>query len=161
MRATCTTAALTAATIILGAGSAAAAPPPQPATEVMGFHDVRRVVDTHDVGLRSSEPRAGDVLVFDNLLRHPDRLDAATRQVLGRFPSRCVMAEGTRARCTGTLELRDGSISVEGTPDLAVPPIQMTVTGGTGRYAGVTGSALLEPTHVDGTSLLTVRLQRS
>jgi hypothetical protein len=156
----CTTAALAAATIILGASAAAAAPSRQPATEVLEFHDVSRLVAAHDVGERSSQPRPGDVLVFDNLLRHPDRLDAATRQVLGRFPSRCVLDEGTTARCAGTLELRDGTISVEGTPDLAVTPIDMTVTGGTGRYDGVSGTAQLVPTDDEGTSLLTVRLQR-
>ena len=160
MRATCTTAALAAATIILGATGAAAAPTRQPSTEVLQFHDISRLVAAHDVGERSSQPRPGDVLVFDNLLRHPDRLDAATRQVLGRFPSRCVMEEGTRASCEGTLELRDGTISLEGTPDLASTPIDTTVTGGTGRYAGVSGSAQLTPTDTPGTSLLTVRLAR-
>ena len=161
MRAIRTATALSLAMISLGTTAATAAPPSdQPAREGMEFLDVRRQVSAHDVGEPSSTPRAGDVLVFDNLLRHPDRLDAATRQVLGRFPSRCVLEEGTRARCEGTLELRDGTISVEGTPDLAVTPIDMVVTGGTGRYDGVSGSAQLVPTEMEGTSLLTVRLER-
>ena len=160
MRATRTAVALTAATIVFGATGAAAAPTPEPEREVLQFLDVSRLVASHDVGPRSSTARPGDVLVFDNLLRHPDRLDAATRQVLGRFPSRCVLDEGTRARCEGTLELRDGTISVEGTPDLAVTPIDIVVTGGTGRYADVTGEARLTPTDTPGTSLLTVELQR-
>ena len=160
MRATCTTATVTAVTIIFGATSAAASPGREPAAEVLHFHDVSRLVATHDVGARSSEPRPGDVLVFDNLLRAPDRLDVATRQVLGRFPSRCTLEEGSRARCEGALELRDGTIFVQGTPDLAVSPIDITVTGGTGRYEDVTGRAQLEPTDVPGTSLLTVRLTR-
>ena len=160
MRATCTAAAWTAATIIFGATAAAASPDRAPATEVMHFHDVSRLVAAHDVGGRSAAPRPGDVLVFDNLLRDPDRLDAVTRQVLGRFPSRCTLEEGSRARCEGSLELRDGTISVEGTPDLAATPIDMTVTGGAGRYAGVSGSAQLTPTTTPGTSLLTVRLSR-
>ena len=160
MRATCTAAALTAATIILGATGAAASSGPEPTSESLQFHDISRLVATHDVGGRSSAPQPGDVLVFDNLLRDPYRLDAATRQVLGRFPSRCTLEEGSRARCEGTLELRDGSISVEGTPDLSTTPIDMTVTGGTGRYAAVTGTAQLTSTAEPGTSLLTVRLTR-
>src|SRR3712207_6486483 len=114
MRATRTATALAAAMISFGATGAAAAPTSQPAREGLQFLDVSRLVATYDVGRPSSEARPGDVLVFDNLLRHPDRLDAGTRQVLGRFPSRCVLAEGTSARCEGSLELRDGSIFVEG-----------------------------------------------
>jgi len=161
MRAIRTATALSVAMMSFGATAATAAPPSdQPAREVMEFLDISRQVAAHDVGERSSAPRPGDVLVFDNLLRHPDRLDAATRQVLGRFPSRCVLEEGTRARCEGSLELRDGSIFVEGTPDLAVTPIDIVVTGGTGRYADVAGEARLTPTDTPGTSLLTVRLAR-
>lgn len=161
MRATRTAVALGLAMIPFCATAATAAPPSdQPAREVMEFLDIRRQVAAHDVGDRSSTPRPGDVLVFDNLLSHPDRLDAATRQALGRFPSRCVLEEGTRARCEGSLELRDGTISVAGTPDLAVTPIEMVVIGGTGRYADVTGEARLTETDTPGTSLLTVHLDR-
>jgi hypothetical protein len=160
MRATRAAAALTAAMITFGATEAAAAAESEPAREVLQFLDISRQVAAHDVGQPSSEPRAGDVLVFDNLLRHPDRLDAVTRQVLGRFPSRCTLDEGTRADCRGSLLLRDGTIDVTGTPDLSVSPIDMQVTGGTGRYAGVTGSARLVPTGTPGTSLLTVDLRR-
>ncbi len=160
MRAIRTATAVTTAILTFGATGAAAAPPSEPTREVLQFLDIRRQVAAHDVGERSSTPRAGDVLVFDNLLRAPDRLDAATRQVLGRFPSRCVLEEGTQARCEGRLELRDGTISVEGTPDFAVTPIDIVVTGGTGRYEDVTGRAQLEPTDTEGTSLLTVHLER-
>ena len=70
------------------------------------------------------------------------------------------MVEGTRAECEGTLELRDGTIDVTGTPDLAVTPIDLVVTGGTGRYATATGSAQLAATDVPGTHRLTVVLER-
>jgi len=161
MRATGTAAVLTAATIIIGTTAAAyAAPAGQPAEETLSFLDIRRQVASHDVGEGSSQPQPGDVLVFDNLLRHPDRSDAVTRQVLGRFPSTCTLQEGTRARCEGRLRLRDGTIDVTATPDLAVSPIDIVVTGGTGRYAGVSGSAQLTPTDVPDTSRLVVRLIR-
>jgi len=161
MRAIRTATALSLAMIPFGTTAASATPPSdQPAREVIEFLDISRQVAPEDVGESSSAPHAGDVLAFHNLLRHLHQLDAATRQVLGRFPSRCVLGEGTLARCEGSLELRDGSISVEGTPDLAVTPIEMVVTGGTGRYAGVTGEARLTPTETPGTSLLTVHLQR-
>jgi hypothetical protein len=100
------------------------------------------------------------VLRFNNLLRHVDTSDAITRQVLGRFPSTCTPLEDTVYRCAGTLLLRDGTIEVTGTPDFAVSPIDMVVTGGTGRYATVTGSARLTPTDAPGTSVLDLSLIR-
>ena len=143
-----------AALVPLGVPTAAAAPPP-PASESIELLDVSRPVAGPE-----GEPSPGDVYEFDNLLRHPDRLDAATRQVLGRFPSACTVVEGTRAECEGTLVLRDGTIEVAGTPDLAVTPIDMTVTGGTGRYATATGTAQLIPTETPGVSRLIVTLER-
>jgi hypothetical protein len=153
MRRTWTTAGLVAAMTAIGAPGAAAAPPDQPELEVLRFVDISR-----PIGPPASE---GDALRFNNLLRHVDRGDAVTRQVLGRFPSTCTPTEGTRYECEGTLELRDGSMDVTGTPDLAASsPIDMVVTGGTGRYATVTGSARLTPTGAPGTSLLDVTLVR-
>ena len=151
---TATVGIVAAALVPFGAPAAAAAPPP-PASETIQFLDVSRPVAGPE-----GDPSPGDVYEFDNLLRHPDRLDAATRQVLGRFPSTCTVVEGTRAECEGTLVLRDGTIAVTGTPDLAVSPIDMTVTGGTGRYATVTGSARLVPTGTDGVSHLVITLER-
>jgi hypothetical protein len=160
MRATRTTVALTAAMISFGTTQAAAAPAGQPGEEILTFLDISRQVAAHDVGEGSSQPQPGDVLVFDNLLRHPDRSDAATRQALGRFTSTCTLQEGTSARCEGRLRLRDGTVDVAATPDLDGSPIDVVVTGGTGRYAGVSGSARLTPIDVPGTSRLVVRLTR-
>jgi hypothetical protein len=160
MRPARTATVLTAAMISFGTTQAAAAPAGQPGEEILSFLDISRQVAVHDVGEGSSQPQPGDVLVFNNLLRHPDRSDAVTRQVLGRFPSTCTLEEGTRARCEGQLRLRDGTIDLTATPDLAVSPIDIVVTGGTGRYAGVSGSAQLTPTDVPGTSRLVVRLSR-
>ena len=133
----------------------AAAAPSAPAQESLEFLDVSRPVAGPE-----GAPDPGDVYEFANLLRHPDRLDAVTRQALGRFPSACTVVEGTRAECAGTLVLRDGTIEVTGTPDLSLTPIDMTVTGGTGRYEGVTGSARLTPTATAGASRLLVTLER-
>lgn len=143
-----------------GTTGAVAAPPDEPGREVLEFLDLSRLVAVHDAGARGSEPQPGDVYVFDNWLRHPDRSDAVTRQPLGRFPSTCTVVQGTQVTCEGTLELRDGSLSVSGTPDLAVPTIDMVVTGGTGRYATATGSAQLTATDRPGTSRLVVVLDR-
>ena len=145
---------------MFGASPAAAAPDPQPPREGLQFLDVSRPVAVHDAGPRSAEPQPGGVYVFANLLRHPDTSDAVTRQVLGRFPSTCTVVQATQARCTGRLELRDGTIEVAGEPDLAVAPIDMVVTGGSGRYESVAGSARLTPTDRPGVSLLEVTLQR-
>jgi hypothetical protein len=152
---TLTVVAAAAALVPLGAPTAAASTPLPPASETIELLDISRPVAGPE-----GTPSPGDVYEFDNLLRHPDRLDAATRQVLGRFPSTCTVVEGTTVECEGTLVLRDGTIAVTGTPDLAVSPIDMTVTGGTGRYATATGSAQLVPTDTDGVSRLIITLER-
>jgi hypothetical protein len=155
MRATRATAGVVAVMTVFGATEAAAAPPSEPVDEILVFLDISRVVSGP-----AGEPRPGDTYVFANILRHTDRSDAVTRQMFGRFPSTCTVVEGTQAECAGTLELRDGTIAVEGTPDLTVTPIDMTVTGGTGRYSTVTGSAQLTATDHPGTHRLTVVLER-
>ncbi len=161
MRGMGTTAGLVAALVLFGGPAAAApyGPESTPDSEVLTFVDISRQVGGHD-GERPGELDSGDVLRFNNYLRFPDPQDAITRQTLGRFPSSCTIEEGTRARCQGELRLGDGTIQVTGTPDLAESPIDMVVTGGTGRYADVTGSAQLTPTDVPGASLLTVTLTR-
>jgi hypothetical protein len=151
MRSTWTTAGLVAAMVVIGAPGAAAAPVDEPERESIRFLDISRPIGSP----------GDDVLRFNNVLRHDSTADAITRQVLGRFPSTCTPTEGTRYECEGTLELRDGSIDVTGTPDFAASsPIEMVVSGGTGRYATVTGSARLTPTGAAGTSLLEVELVR-
>jgi Dirigent-like protein len=160
MRAMRATAGMVAMMVAFGTTEAAAAPPDEPEREVLEFLDISRLVAVHDAGPRGSEPQPGDVYVFDNVLRHPDRSDAVTRQPLGRFPSTCTVVQGTQAECEGTLELRDGTVTVTGTPDLTATPIDMVVTGGTGRYATATGTARLTATDHPGTHRLTVLLER-
>ena len=150
------TAGLVAGMVAAGAPGAAAAPHDQPEREVLRFLDITRPIGDDDPGTH----HRGDVLEFDNLLRHVDRSDAITRQVLGRFPSTCTPAGGTDFRCEGTLVLRDGTIGVTGTPDLSTSAIDMVVTGGTGRYASATGTARLTPTDAPGSSVLEVSLVR-
>ena len=162
MRGMSTTAGLVAAMVLFGGSAASGAPQVPTSTpdhEVLRFLDISRHKLVHDEG-RPGEPDPGDVIRFDNLLRYPDPQDSITRQVLGRFPSTCTIVEGTVARCDGELWLRDGTVEVEGTPDTAQPTIEFVVTGGTGRYEGVSGSGHLAPTDVPGTSLLTVTLVR-
>lgn len=155
MGATRATVGTVAMMVAFGTTGAAAAPLAQPEREVLVFLDISRPVAGPD-----GEPQPGDTYVFRNVLRQMDRSDAVTRQWFGRFPSTCTVVQGTRAECEGTLELRDGTIAVEGAPDLTVTPIDMVVTGGTGRYATVTGAAQLTPTDAPGTSRLTVVLER-
>ncbi|MCV2490791.1 hypothetical protein OF117_15645 [Geodermatophilus sp. YIM 151500] len=157
---TTTVGIVAAALACSGAAAADAAPATAPVGESLELLDVSRPVAVPDAVRDGAPPSPGDVFRFDNLLRHPDRRDAATRQVLGRFPSTCTVVEGTRAECAGTLVLRDGTIEVTGTPDLALDTIDMTVLGGSGRYAAVSGSARLTPTGADGVSRLVVSLQR-
>lgn len=141
--------------VAFGTTEAAAAPPTEPEREVLEFLDISRLVTGPE-----GTPDPGEAFVFANILRLPDRSDAVTRRWFGRFPSTCIVVQGMQAECEGTLELPDGTITVEGTPDLAVSPIDMVVTGGTGRYATVTGSAQLTGTDRAGTSRLSVVLDR-
>ena len=156
---TLTVGVVAAALVSFTAAAAAAAPAGEPVHDSMEFLDLSRPVEEPERALHAAPPSPGDVLRFDNLLRATDRLDAATRQPLGRFQSQCTIVEGTHAECEGTLVLRNGTIDVTGTPDLASSPIEMTVTGGSGGYAGVTGSARLTPTDVPGVSLLVVTVE--
>ena len=156
---TLTVGVVAAAVVSFGATAAIAAPAGEPVHDSMSFLDISRPVAEPGRALHGAPPSPGDVLRFDNLLRATDRLDAVTRQPLGRFPSQCTIVEGTQAECEGTLVLKNGTIDVTGTPDLASSPIEMTVTGGSGGYAGVTGSARLTPTEAEGVSLLVVTVE--
>jgi hypothetical protein len=149
------TAGMVAAMMAFGTTGAAAAPLAEPEREVLVFLDISRPVAGPD-----GDPQPGDTYVFRNILRHPDRSDSITRQMFGRFPSTCTVVAGTRAACEGALELRDGTIDVEASADLAALPIDFVVTGGTGRYDTATGTGRLTATDSPGTHRLTVVLMR-
>jgi hypothetical protein len=156
-----TTASLVAAMVLFGATAAAAEEPTStPDHEVMTFLDHSRSQLTHVEG-RPGGPNPADVVRFHDLLRYPDPQDSATRQVLGRMRSTCTLVGGTSAQCEGELQLQDGTVELAGTPDLAGASIDLVVTGGSGRYEGVSGTVRLTPTDVPGVLVLTVILERA
>ena len=67
--------------------------------------------------------------------------DAADKTVVGSDLGECVRIDPTRGswECRWTTFLSDGQISVEG-PAYDSKTSVLTVTGGTGTYAGATGS---------------------
>lgn len=130
-------------------------------TEVLRFLDVRQNSEFLDTGQVGGDPTAGDTYFFDSALRNVDHGDAASRGRMGRFVSLCTVLFGSQVKCSGSLLLRGGTIEISGAPDLAADaPIVAAVTGGTGRYAGVGGTATITATEVEGTSTLVVELGR-
>ena len=66
--------------------------------------------------------------------------------------------EGTRAGCEGEQRPSDGTIHAPGCPDLAPPPSERVVTGGTERGEGVSGTEQSTLSDLPGASLLTIHL---
>jgi hypothetical protein len=82
---------------------------------------------------------AGDLIVFNEQL-----LDAHGR-VVGSDAASCVQLFDVRLLCTGAYILRGGEIQVQLVqPGLASTGVYtQAITGGTGRYAGATGTVTL------------------
>ncbi len=81
----------------------------------------------------------GDVIAFAN------RVTDASGQSLGKNHAACVTTVGARdfaksaISCTGSLVLRDGTMSWQGTFDVGASSTTGTITGGTGAYANARG----------------------
>lgn len=94
-------------------------------------------VKTIDLTEPGSGP--GDLMIFDNLL-----MDESGGTV-GRFLSRCLQVTSAVHQCEGSLLFADGTIQLS-TTTLLGGEIIAAVTGGTGRYSGSNGQALIMPT---------------
>ena len=141
--------------------ASSAAAPAQAGVEVLTYLDVRTDTRFVDVGPQGGGAGPGDAYYFASALRHVSKEDGITRQRLGELVSSCTFLIGTRAKCSGSLLLADGTIEIAGTPDLGSSgPITAVVVGGSGRYLGGWGVATITPTRDDGVSRLVVRLGR-
>jgi hypothetical protein len=71
-------------------------------------------------------------------------LDPTTRRTRGRVHSACATTVPGRravALCSNALVLKDGTIVLQGTFPFTADRVTLAVTGGTGAYAGTTGTA--------------------
>ena len=89
---------------------------------------------------------AGDLLTFANGV-----FDEANATQIGTDNGWCIRtAVGQAWECAWTMTLADGQINVSG-PFLDNKDSLLTVTGGTGSYAGVSGEMLLHARNPEGT----------
>jgi hypothetical protein len=89
---------------------------------------------------------AGDLLTFANGV-----FDEANATQIGTDNGWCIRtAVGQAWECAWTMTLADGQINVSG-PFLDNKDSVLTVTGGTGSYAGVSGEMLLHARNPEGT----------
>jgi allene oxide cyclase len=101
---------------------------------------VERPVGETTVDLGAKGDSIGDLLVFANKV-----YDAGNKTQVGSDQGYCVRTVvGKSWECFWTLTLKAGQITVEG-PFLDEGDSLMSVTGGTGKYAGAKGSMKLHP----------------
>src|ERR1700691_2759181 len=101
---------------------------------------VERPVGETTVDLGAKGDSIGDMLVFANGV-----FDVANKTQVGSDQGYCVRTiVGKSWECFWTLTLKAGQITVEG-PFMDEGDSLLTVTGGTGKYAGAKGSMKLHP----------------
>jgi hypothetical protein len=114
------------------------------------FHEI-------DVAPRGEVPSPGDSFVVTNELRK-----AGER--IGTLHAQCVVTrrvadpDRTPLLCQGVYKFKDGTIT--GTALLSAnPTTTIAVTGGTGAYAGASGTATEEPTDNENKQKVTITLE--
>jgi len=127
--------------------AAAAALLALPALAAEQIKVVERPVGETTVDLGAKGDSIGDMLVFANGV-----FDAANKTQVGTDQGYCVRTVvGKSWECFWTLILKGGQITVEG-PFMDEGDSLLTVTGGTGKYAGAKGSMKLHPRDAKSTS---------
>ncbi len=108
---------------------------------------VERALTDATLDLGAKGDSVGDLLTFANPV-----FDAANRNQLGTDQGYCVrVIAGKSWECFWTLMLKEGQITIEG-PFNDSGDSTMTVTGGTGKYAGAKGSMRLHARDAKGTA---------
>ncbi len=108
---------------------------------------VERALTDATLDLGAKGDSVGDLLTFANPV-----FDAANRNQLGTDQGYCVrVIAGKSWECFWTLVLKEGQITIEG-PFNDSGDSTMTVTGGTGKYAGAKGSMRLHARDAKGTA---------
>ena len=108
---------------------------------------VERAIGETTVDLGAKGDSVGDLLVFSNGV-----FDADNKTQLGTDNGYCVRTVvGKSWECFWTVTLKAGQITIEG-PFSDQGDSLVTVTGGTGKYAGAKGSMKLHPRDAKGSS---------
>lgn len=108
---------------------------------------VERAVSDHVVNVGAKGDSVGNLLVFANPV-----YDQSNRSQVGSDQGYCVrVIAGKSWECFWTLILEGGQITTEG-PFYDKGDSVLTITGGTGKYAGAKGKLLLHARDAQGTS---------
>jgi hypothetical protein len=118
-----------------------------PAFTARTLHLVERARTDRVLDLGAKGDSRGDLLTFANPV-----FDAANKVQVGSDQGFCIrVVKGKSWECFWTLLLHDGQITVEG-PFRDDRDSTLTVTGGTGAYAGARGSMTLHARDAKSTS---------
>lgn len=118
-----------------------------PAFAARTLHFVEHALTDRTLDLGAKGDSRGDLLTFANPV-----FDAANKQRVGGDQGFCIrVVTGASWECFWTLILKDGQITVEG-PFYDAGDSTLTVTGGTGAYAGARGSMVLHSRNAKSTS---------
>jgi hypothetical protein len=110
---------------------------------------VERATTDTVVDLGETGDTIGDLLAFGN-----DLYDAENATTVGRDEGTCFRSNpGMAWECTWTNLLSDGSITVQGPFLDSLEDTELAITGGTGAYAGATGTMTLHSRNETGTEL--------
>ncbi len=108
---------------------------------------IEHALTDHTTDLPPKGDSAGDLLTFANPVFTSD-----DRTQIGRDQGYCVRVEVGRSwECLWTLRLKDGEITVQGPFDDS-GDTDLTITGGTGKYAGARGSMHLHARDAKGSA---------
>ncbi|MGH8170077.1 MAG: allene oxide cyclase family protein [Steroidobacteraceae bacterium] len=108
---------------------------------------VERAVSNHVVNVGAKGDSLGNLLVFANPV-----YDQRNRNQVGSDQGYCVrVISGKSWECFWTLILKGGQITTEG-PFYDKGDSVLTITGGTGKYAGAKGKLLLHARDPRGTT---------
>jgi len=107
---------------------------------------VERATTDAVTDLGKKDDSAGDLLTFAN-----EVFDESNAKRVGSDNGWCIRTVAGKAwECFWTLALADGQITVQG-PFLDAGDSVLAITGGTGRYAGVSGDMNLHARNAQGT----------
>jgi allene oxide cyclase len=106
---------------------------------------IEHALTDHTTDLQPKGDSAGDLLTFANPVFMSDN-----RTQIGRDQGYCVRVEAGKSwECLWTLRLEDGQITVQGPFDDS-GDTDLTITGGTGKYAGARGTMHLHARDAKG-----------